>query len=86
MNFEVTTGVDLDDIQGLIARGYPDLTAARYVLLQIGDAARACKWLAELGNQVTPAPGRPALQPFEHPLYLCQFGTHPYMKVGRRVS
>ena len=33
--------LELDDIQGLIARGYPNLKAASYVLLQIDDAARA---------------------------------------------
>jgi len=51
--------LDLDDIQGLIARGYPDLTAARYVLLQIDDAASACRWLGGLADQVTPGPEEP---------------------------
>ena len=37
--------LELDDIQGLIARGYPDLKAATYVLVQIDDAARARQWL-----------------------------------------
>ena len=59
MSFEVATGVDLDDIQGLIARGYPDLKAARYVLLQIGDAPRARTWIGGIADQVTPAPARP---------------------------
>jgi Dyp-type peroxidase family len=52
--------LDIDDIQGLIARGYPDLTAARYVLLQIDDAATACRWLGGLADQVTPGPAKPA--------------------------
>ena len=52
--------LDLDDIQGLIARGYPDLNAARYVLLQIDDATTACRWLGGLADQVTPGPTRPA--------------------------
>src|SRR6266481_5473516 len=47
-------------MQGLIARGYPDLAAARYALLQIGDAARARGWLGRVSSQVTPAPARPA--------------------------
>src|SRR5579859_2610137 len=52
--------LDLDDMQGLIARGYPDLTAARYVLLQIDDGARARGWVGGLADQVTPGPARPA--------------------------
>jgi Dyp-type peroxidase family len=52
--------LELDDMQGLIARGYPDLAAARYVLLQIGDGGRARKWLGSIAGQVTPAPARPA--------------------------
>jgi Dyp-type peroxidase family len=52
--------LDLDDIQGLIARGYPDLNAARYVLLQIDDAATARGWLGALADQVTPGPAKPA--------------------------
>jgi Dyp-type peroxidase family len=52
--------LELDDMQGLIARGYPDLTAARYVLLQIGDAARTRRWLGEIADRVTPAPAHPA--------------------------
>ncbi len=52
--------LDLDDIQGLIARGYPDLQAARYMLLQIDDPARVGGWLAGIADQVTPGPARPA--------------------------
>lgn len=51
--------LELDDIQGLIARGYPNLKAASYVLLQIDDPAEAKTWLTSLANQVTPAPARP---------------------------
>jgi Dyp-type peroxidase family len=52
--------LDLNDIQGLIVRGYPDLNAARYVLLRIDDAARARGWLGRLADQVTPGPSKPA--------------------------
>jgi Dyp-type peroxidase family len=52
--------LDLDDIQGLIARGYPDLSAARYVLLHIDNATTACRWLGGLADQVTPGPAKPA--------------------------
>jgi Dyp-type peroxidase family len=51
--------LDLDDIQGLIARGYVDLKAASYVLLRIDDAARARAWLGEVADEVTPGLLRP---------------------------
>ena len=51
--------LELDDIQGLIARGYPNLKAASYVVLQIDDAVRARPWLADLATQVTPGPAKP---------------------------
>ena len=52
--------LDLDDIQGLIARGYAELKAATYVLLQVDDAAAARSWLSDLADQVTPASTHPA--------------------------
>ena len=51
--------LDLDDIQGLIARGYPDLNAASYVLLQIDDAASA-RALARRARRPGHARARPA--------------------------
>jgi Dyp-type peroxidase family len=51
--------IDRDDIQGLIARGYPNLTAASYLLLRVDDAARARAWLGQLQGQVTPGSARP---------------------------
>ncbi|MDQ3809271.1 MAG: peroxidase, partial [Chloroflexota bacterium] len=51
--------LDLADIQGLIARGYRDLTAARYRLLRISDARLARGWLARLSSIVTRADQRP---------------------------
>src|SRR6188472_1816079 len=54
------TTLELDDIQGLIARGYPDLSAARYTLLRIDDSGKAGPWLARLADEVTPAPAHPA--------------------------
>ncbi len=52
--------LDLDDIQGLVARGYPQLPFASYVLAGIGDQATARAWLAHLVGQITPVPDRPA--------------------------
>jgi len=48
--------IEHEDLQGLLARGYPSLRAATYVLLAITDAAAARAWLGSL--QVTPAPVR----------------------------
>ena len=49
--------LELDDVQGLIARGYGELKAASYVLLRVVDPGSARGWLASLvgDRQVTPA-------------------------------
>jgi Dyp-type peroxidase family len=52
--------LELDDVQGLIARAYADLKAARYLLLQVDDAAAAGSWLSSVLHQITPAPAHPA--------------------------
>jgi Dyp-type peroxidase family len=56
----MTESLELDDVQGLIARGYPELKAAGYLVLEIDDASAARRWLASLIAQVTPAPAHPA--------------------------
>jgi Dyp-type peroxidase family len=48
------------DIQGLIARGYPDLRAATYLLLAVDEPVKARAWLAGLADQVTSGATRPA--------------------------
>jgi Dyp-type peroxidase family len=48
---------ELHDVQGLVARGYGPLTAARFLMLGIDDAAAARAWLGALG--VMPADDRP---------------------------
>ena len=53
------TDVELDDIQGLVARGYADLKVARYILLRIDDPASARSWLRDQLQAVSPAPLRP---------------------------
>jgi len=53
------TTLDLDDIQGLIARGYGALRAARYALLHIDDGRAARHWLDGLVARVTPVSARP---------------------------
>jgi Dyp-type peroxidase family len=51
--------LELHDIQGLVSRGYPDLKAATYVLLQVDDPADARSWLGDLADRVSPAPANP---------------------------
>jgi hypothetical protein len=55
----MTETLELDDIQGLVARGYGSLKAASFVLLEIADADRARGWLGALADRVTPGTARP---------------------------
>ncbi len=54
--------LELDDIQGLVVRGYAHLQAARYVLLGIRDGAAARRFIADTIPAITTAaaagPGR----------------------------
>lgn len=52
--------LELDDIQGLVARGYGKLKAACYVVLQIQDATEAHDWISTLSDKITPASIRPS--------------------------
>ena len=54
----VTAGVELEDIQGLVASGYNHLPHACFLLLEIADATAARGWLAQLGGELTTAAGR----------------------------
>jgi Dyp-type peroxidase family len=47
--------LELDDIQGLVARGYGTLPAATFVLLRIDDPAAARAWLASMAGEVATA-------------------------------
>ncbi|MBF2073152.1 MAG: peroxidase [Synechococcales cyanobacterium C42_A2020_086] len=51
--------LDLQDIQGIIARGYGNLNAAAYLLLHIQDATLTKPWLAKLADQVQTSQDRP---------------------------
>ncbi len=51
--------LDLADLQGIIARGYGDLRAACFVLLEIVDPAAARVWLGRTADAVTPGDARP---------------------------
>jgi Dyp-type peroxidase family len=50
---------ELHDVQGLVARGYGDLGAARFLLLSIDDRAAGRSWLDTLGPTLTAAETRP---------------------------
>jgi Dyp-type peroxidase family len=50
---------ELGDVQGLVARGYGELTAASFLLGRIEDAAAARAWLAGVADLVTGADHRP---------------------------
>ena len=47
--------LEIDDIQGLLARGYGRLRAARFLALTFGSAGMARQWLASVTDEVTPA-------------------------------
>ena len=51
--------LELDDIQGLVARGYGSLNAACYGVLQIDEPAAARAWLRRLAERITPGSERP---------------------------
>jgi Dyp-type peroxidase family len=50
-----TAKLDLDDIQGIVARGYGKLRAARFLLLAIDNPDAARSWLGTLAGAVTTA-------------------------------
>ena len=53
------TTLDRADIQGLLVRGYGQLRAARYVLAQIMEPARASEWLEALVEEIDDGGDRP---------------------------
>jgi Dyp-type peroxidase family len=51
--------LELDDIQGLVVRGYGGFSAARFALLEIEDPGRVRAWLGGIAERLTPASSRP---------------------------
>ena len=51
--------LQLDDIQGVVARGYRNLRAARFVLLRIADPPAARAWLGALAGEVATSVANP---------------------------
>src|SRR5712692_5658047 len=51
--------LDLQDIQGLIIRGYGNLRAACYILLEISTPHSAKIWLRALADTITTGQARP---------------------------
>lgn len=51
--------LDLEDVQGLVVRGFGNLTAACYVLLTVENPADARAWLSERAGAITTSTSRP---------------------------
>lgn len=60
MGAGAVTEPELNDVQGIVARGYGSLAAARFLLLRLDDGAAARAWARTLAETVTPADERPA--------------------------
>jgi Dyp-type peroxidase family len=72
--------LELDDIQGLVMRGYGNLRASCYLLLEIGDARAARGWLGQLVGEITAGrvrPERVALNVAFTPVGLRKLGLPP---------
>jgi Dyp-type peroxidase family len=52
VNTQPGSSLELDEIQGLVLNGYRHHTAARYVMFEIVDAARARAWLGSVVNHL----------------------------------
>src|SRR5205823_4218484 len=52
--------LELEDIQGLAARGYGNLRAAGFLLIGFDDPSAAGRWLGDLAGSITRASERPA--------------------------
>jgi Dyp-type peroxidase family len=48
--------IEVEDVQGLVFRGYGELQECAYPLLQIQDPARARAWLARIADKIAPGP------------------------------
>jgi hypothetical protein len=55
----VTPEPELADLQGLLVRGYTNLTSAGFLLFEISDAAAARAWLGLTADLATDARSRP---------------------------
>ena len=55
----VSSAPELHDVQGLVARGFGNLTAASFVLVGIEDAVSARGWLGNIASVLTAADERP---------------------------
>ncbi len=51
--------LEVDDIQGIIVRGYSNLKAACFAMLRITDAGKAKIWLAEMADKIQDGATKP---------------------------
>ena len=56
---DILSILELDDIQGIIRRGYGDMYHANFLLLEITDAEPAKRWLAGLDGTITDGENKP---------------------------
>ncbi len=56
---DILSILKLDDIQGIIRRGYGDMYHANFLLLEITDAEPAKRWLAGLDGTITDGENKP---------------------------
>jgi Dyp-type peroxidase family len=73
--------LELDDIQGLVARGYGNLRAASFLLISIEDAGGARRWLEWLVESITSGSARPK----DHSLNVA-FTASGFAKLGLDAS
>ena len=71
--------LNLENIQGIIIQGYGNLTAACYVLLEIGQPDSARTWLGSIANRVPTGQtrGKNALNIAFRPSGLKKLGLEP---------
>ncbi|MBO9699026.1 MAG: Dyp-type peroxidase [Sporocytophaga sp.] len=55
----MTGNIEFKDIQGLIVRGYSDLPASCFLLLNISDAVKAKQWLRVISEEITAGTSKP---------------------------
>ena len=56
---DIIVTLELDDIQGIIRRGYGDMCHASFLLLEITDAGASKSWLAGLDGAITHGENKP---------------------------
>jgi Dyp-type peroxidase family len=56
----MTEALELDDVQGLVVRGYVRLTSACYILIEVVNPGAARTWLGALASELNTSASRPS--------------------------